>query len=171
MDCREFQRIHPDLLDDALTPLELVEAHRHLLECEKCSSQDVAIRRALLVFRNLQPIQPSAQFSDRLNRKLASSSRTDERSFSSWRLPLLGAVAAASLAMGIVVTERMKTRTTLSMAPVVAAAPVTQTSPLLTPTIAASMSAGFPVWPAFLMAEHASQQLSDAEFRFTSYRR
>ena len=168
MDCREFWRIHPDLLDETLPPLKLVEAHRHMLECQRCASQDVSIRRALLVFRNLQPIEPSQQFSQRLNRRLAESRLP--RNPNQFRVPLLTAFAgAAGLVLMAVAADNVRSQSELTLPPVLASLPAPATSHLVTPTIAASMSAGFPVWPALLMAEQASQQLADAEFRFTSY--
>ncbi len=168
MDCREFQRIHPDLLDETLPPLALVEAHRHMLECQRCASQDVSIRRALLVFRNIQPIEPSPQFSQRLNRRLTESRLP--RNSNQFQVPMVTAmVAAAGLVLMVVAADNVRSRSELTLPPALASLPATATSHLVTPTIAASMSAGFPVWPALLMAEQASQQLADAEFRFTSY--
>ena len=169
MDCREFQRIHPELLDEALPAVDLVRVHRHMLECQACAGRDASIRRALLVFRNLQPIEPSREFSDRLNRKLVEA--RDGKKPNHLRLPVLSAfMAAAGLLLMVAVADRVRaSQSRLSLPPVVATLPEPNTSPLVTPTIAASMSAGFPVWPALLMAEHASQQLADAEFRFASY--
>jgi hypothetical protein len=168
MDCREFQRIHPDLLDENLSPLEVVEAHRHMLECKSCANQDASVRRALLVFRNLQPIRPSAGFSDRLNRRLRAAQSA--RSSNTPRFPAFTTFAAvAGVLIMAAVADSFHPRHELTLPPATASLPEPQSSVLVSPTLAASMSAGLPVWPALLMAEHASQQLADAEFRFAAY--
>ena len=70
MDCRDFQENHFAYVDDTLPGIELVGMQMHLLECEKCAKQDAAIRRSLMLFRNLPTIEPSADFSARLQQKL-----------------------------------------------------------------------------------------------------
>ncbi|MFP5354640.1 MAG: anti-sigma factor family protein, partial [Gemmatimonadota bacterium] len=71
MDCRTFRRKHFAFVDDTLPGVELVEMERHRLECAACARLDSDIRRSLLLIRNNLPtIQPSAEFSRRLARRL-----------------------------------------------------------------------------------------------------
>src|ERR1700682_702786 len=72
MDCREFCDQHVAFVDDTLAGIELVRMQRHLAECESCAKHDAKIRRALLLFRNLPSIEPSAEFSQRLEARLRS---------------------------------------------------------------------------------------------------
>src|SRR5215218_10317155 len=70
MDCRAFRKHHLAFVDNTMSDAELVAMHHHLAECEGCSRHDTAVRRGLLVFRNLPAIQPSADFKQRLHSKL-----------------------------------------------------------------------------------------------------
>jgi anti-sigma factor RsiW len=70
MDCREFCDKHVPFVDDTLAGIELVRMQRHIAECESCAKHDARVRRALLIFRNLPSIQPSADFSQRLEARL-----------------------------------------------------------------------------------------------------
>jgi hypothetical protein len=170
MDCSEFRKLHPSLLDETLPALDLVRAHRHMLECVSCASQDASIRRALLVFRNLSPIEPSREFGDRLNHRLAQVRA--EGTLKPSRLPSRSAFAlAAGLLLMVAGANNIRSSQSsmLTLPPALATRPDPAPSQLMTPAIAASLSAGFPVWPAMMMVEHASQQLADAEFQLVSY--
>ena len=176
MDCRTFRKNHAAFVDDTLAAVDIVESQRHLLECEDCAQYDTTVRRALLVFRNLPTIQPSAHFSARLNARLAEARKapvTDWR----YRGPGLGAFAAAALgvvALGSITTfayELTDPTPQLALAPVVTTQPEPVTSPMASSAIAASMSLGIPVWPAMLMAEQASLQFTNAEYQLTSWSR
>jgi anti-sigma factor RsiW len=70
MDCREFCDQHVAYVDDTLAGIELVRMQRHMAECDSCAKHDAKIRRSLLLFRNLPPIQPSPDFSERLEARL-----------------------------------------------------------------------------------------------------
>jgi hypothetical protein len=48
----------------------LVAAERHVRECDACAGHDTAVRRSLMLARNLPPIELSADFADRLARRL-----------------------------------------------------------------------------------------------------
>src|SRR5688500_17952718 len=67
MDCREFHKTHSAFIDDTLSGIELVGVQRHIAECEECAKHDAIVRRSLLLFRNLPRIEPSPDFSERLN--------------------------------------------------------------------------------------------------------
>jgi hypothetical protein len=70
MDCATFRGHHASFVDGALSDIELVTMQRHIAECAPCAAHDVAVRRALVVFRSLTPIDPSPDFTERLNNRL-----------------------------------------------------------------------------------------------------
>ncbi len=174
MDCRTFRKNHAAFVDDTLPAIDIVAGQRHLLECADCAQYDTSVRRALMVFRNLPTIQPSADFSARLNARLA---EVRAQPGTEWRHrgPGLGAFAAAALgvvALGYITTfayELTSPTPVLALAPVVTTQPESVPSPMTSSAIAASMSMGIPVWPAMLMAEQASQQFTNAEYQLTSW--
>lgn len=176
MDCRTFRNNHAAFVDDTLPAVDIVAGQRHLLECAECSHYDTTVRRALLVFRNLPTIQPSADFSERLSARLAEARATPTLE---WRQrgPSLGAFAAAVLsviALGYVTIagyELANPTPALALAPVIAMQPEPVAAPMTSSAIAASMSMGIPVWPAMLMAEQASLQFNNAEYQLTSWSR
>ena len=169
MHCRDFHRRHSDLLDGTLPALEIVRIQRHIAECARCADHDASVRRALLVFKNLPAIEPSREFSSRLNKKLAHVRLQPRKNPS--RVPMYGSIALAAglaLTVGMAATTRSP-GTHLTLAPAVASQPQATASQFMAPAIAASMTAGFPAWPAALMVERASQQLADAELHFSNY--
>ena len=176
MDCHAFRKNHAAFVDDTLPAVDIVASQRHLLECEDCGRYDTTVRRALLVFRNLPTIEPSADFSQRLNARLAEARATPAVE---WRQrgPGLGAFAAAVLsviALGYVTIagyELANPTPELALAPVVTMQREPVPSPMTSSAIAASMSMGIPAWPAMLMAEQASLQFTNAEYQLTSWSR
>ena len=70
MDCSTFRRLHLAYLDDTLCADLLVAAECHVIECPACARHDTAVRRALLLARNLPAIEPSADFTERLHERL-----------------------------------------------------------------------------------------------------
>src|SRR5690349_25123647 len=99
MDCREFRAKHVAFVDDTLSLVDMEAMQRHLRVCSRCARRDTAVRRSLLLVRNLPEIVPSSDFMSRLNSRLAEAgtTRTSDRPFS----PSLGALAtiAAGLAL------------------------------------------------------------------------
>ena len=176
MDCRTFRKNHAAFVDDTLAAVDIVAGQRHLLECEDCAQYDTTVRRALLVFRNLPTIQPSADFAERLNQRLREAKNTPLVEWQ-YRGPGLGTFAATALgvvALGYVAAYAlgMDSRTPqIALAPVVAMQPETVASPMTGSAIAASMSMGIPVWPAMLMVEQASMQLMNVEYQLTGWQR
>lgn len=71
MRCREFRSLHAAYVDDVLSARDMgrMQAHREL--CDACARMDTQVRRGLLVVRNLREIEPSADFSARLEARLA----------------------------------------------------------------------------------------------------
>src|SRR5262245_31375863 len=74
MDCKEFGRLHSGFLDDTLPGVERAAMREHLSSCERCARKDAEVRRALLVLKNLPPIEVSAGFQDRLRARIAAES-------------------------------------------------------------------------------------------------
>ena len=70
MDCTDFRRHHLAYLDDTLPGDVLVAAERHRIECAACGAHDTLVRRSLLLARNLPSIEPSADFTARLDARL-----------------------------------------------------------------------------------------------------
>ena len=153
-----------------MSDAELVEMQRHIAECEHCERHDTAVRRGLLVFRNLPPIAPSADFSARLNAKLRQLHDADARA-AMYRGPGVGgflAAAAGVMAVGLLTVaafEWAEPHQTLSLAPVVATVPAPFPSPMVSHTFVASASAGMSVWPAVMLAEQAPIHLVSTQFR------
>jgi hypothetical protein len=75
MDCSAFRRHHVAYVDDTLPGDLVVAAVRHVAECPSCARHDTAVRRSLLLARNLArdaaPLECSADFGARLEARLA----------------------------------------------------------------------------------------------------
>jgi len=176
MDCRTFRDNHLAFIDDALVDAELVAMQRHLSECSACAKHDVAVRRALLVFRNLPQIQPSANFQARLDARLGEVRRAALRG-PAHRGPGIGtftATAASLIAAGYLFTavlERSEQSSELSLAPVVATLPAVQPTPDANQALVTSVSSGMPLWPTALFAEQAPVHFVNSEFQLASWTR
>ena len=182
MDCRHFRNQHLAFLDDALPDVELVAMQRHLTECEACARHDTAVRRGLLVFRNLPPIEPSENFAARLAARLEQARREVElqrraaaASFAGQRgAPGLGGFAAAAAGVvmaGYLVTAAMSHVSppeALALDPVVATLPEPRAVVLadlptqlparaeVTPAVVATVATGMPLWPTVMMTSGAA---------------
>jgi hypothetical protein len=175
MDCREFSEKHLAFVDDTLAGIELVRMQRHIAECETCARQDAKIRRALLLFRNLPPIEPSEGFSDRLEARLQEAQDNDLIAAVTRSNLKRGAVAAtvASLAMlayiGSTLYQADMPRD-LRMPPVVASTTESEFAPLATstPAIVASAPAGLSIWPVALFAEEAPVRFAHSRFELAN---
>src|SRR5690348_16242414 len=71
MDCREFREKHVGFVDDVLPAVDMEVMHRHVQSCQRCARHDIAVRRGLLLVRNIPRIEPSADFMARLNERIA----------------------------------------------------------------------------------------------------
>ncbi len=180
MNCREFRRQHDADLDDTLSGFGREAMARHRSVCDACARRDTRLRRALLVVHNLPAIEPSARFSERLQRRLAHERALMAMTHASpgtiieswWRPLSTGAYAA--MAAGVLVAAvlaatvvgRGSERDVIRLAPVVATRPAPEPSTLATPVTVASMSTGMTVWPALYVAQQAPWHLaSDAAER------
>ena len=179
MDCRRFRENHLAFLDDALAPLEMVGMERHLAECEPCARHDTAVRRGLLLFRNLPAIQPSADFGVRLNAKIREASALDrlraaaERPAQAPGLGLFATTAFGVLAASLLAVTTLDWNKTPieALPPVVATLPAQETHPMADPIIVASASAGMPIWPAAFLVEEAPTHFMRTQFRQASWTR
>ncbi len=155
MRCSEFKDLHCSFVDDTLAGVELVRMHRHVAECADCARLDASVRRSLMLVRSLPVIEPSADFSFRLDARLREC-RLNQASTSVAGFRTVAAIGAiASLVMLGYVAETMKTadqrQPEYVMPPAIAMAVPPDTTPA--PSIVASVSTGIPIWPAAVLME------------------
>ena len=177
MDCRDFCDQHLAFVDDTLAGIELVRMQRHLLECESCAKQDAKIRRALLLFRNLPSIEPSADFSQRLEARLRACEYDDlfATTQRNLRRGAIAATIASVLMLGYIGTTLFHSDgpRDLVLAPVVANIPEPDLTPITTstPAIVTSVSAGLTIWPAALFAEQVPVRFAHSSLELANYTR
>jgi hypothetical protein len=180
MNCREFRRKHDAYIDDTLSGVELDGMARHRSQCESCARLDTRVRRALLVAHNLPRIEPSAQFSERLQFRLAeerallAATRASQGAITESRWRPLSVRAYTAMAAGLLAVAGLAATLTgmgreqeaIRLAPVVASLPEPEPSTLASPAMVASMPTGMTVWPALYVAQQAPWHLaSDAAGR------
>ena len=178
MDCREFCDKHVAFVDDTLAGIELVRMRRHIAGCESCAKHDARVRRALLIFRNLPSIEPSADFSQRLEARLRRECQCDNLLATTQRKLRRGAIAAtlaSAVMLGYIATTlyRSDSPRDLVMPPVVASLPEPELTPITTstPAIVTSVSAGLTIWPAALFAEQVPVQFAHSKLELANYTR
>lgn len=160
MRCSEFRDLHCSFVDDTLAGVELVRMQRHIAECTECARLDAGVRRSLMLVHSLPTIEPSADFSFRLDERLREC-RLSQANVSTGRFRMVAAVGAiASLIMMGYVAETMRAadqkQPDIVLPPAVAMATPPDTTPA--PSIVASVSAGMPIWPAALLVEQGGLQ-------------
>jgi hypothetical protein len=173
MDCREFRNKHVTFVDDLLPAIEMEAMQRHLGVCSRCSRHNTAIRRSLLLVRNLPPIEPSSDFMARLNARLEALDATGRVDVVAPRPYLPSAGAYAALAAGILAVAYMAVETThyyaperdAAVAPVTASALELPPAPMANGAFVASVPTGIPVWPAVLMVGEAPMRFAAMDFR------
>jgi anti-sigma factor RsiW len=177
MDCREFCDQHVAFVDDTLAGIELVRMQQHLAECRRCAEQDAKIRRALLLFRNLPSIEPSPDFSERLEARIKASQNDNlflntQRNF---RRSAIVATVASAMMLGYIGTTLYNSDAPrdLVMPPVVASLPEPDFTPITisAPAIVTSVSAGLTLWPAALFAEQVPVQFAHSSLELANYTR
>jgi len=153
IDCRAFRNQHTAFLDQTLSNATALAMQAHLAECEDCARFDTALRRGLLVLRNLPPIQPSPEFRDRLNARLRSGAMS--HSMITYRGPGIASfltVAASVIAMGFLAVSMLSTvrhPSVMTLPPIVATRPaMIIPTPVVSSGFIASASVGFPLWSA-----------------------
>ena len=176
MDCKHFRDNHFAFVDDTLPGIELVGMQMHLNECESCAKHDAAIRRSLMLFRSLPTIQPSSDFSSRLEEKLRETRLADVAAAQAGRTRMFAAaVAVTSLAMlgyiGVSL-QAVDTPRDILLPPVVALAPLSMPVPVEitdpAPEMLVAASAGLPLWTAALMAEQSPVHFASLEMASVS---
>jgi Putative zinc-finger len=211
MDCSTFRDNHAAYIDGVLGERALVAMQCHVRECPACAEHDTAVRRALLLFRNMPAIEPSPDFSARLHERIRAARGRDAPAYRQGPgLSAFAAAAAVVVATGYVAVGTFNWATPtreLALMPVVATASPARTpparqpreapqpaespespespgslsqlvravgeddatpSPLTSPTIVASVSAGLPVWPAAFLAQEAPMHFAASEFKLVS---
>jgi hypothetical protein len=175
MDCRSFRNKHVAFVDDFLPGEEVVSMQRHLAECKRCAAHDTKVRRSLLLFRNLPPVEPSPDFYARLSARIESERSAPQPIFAA-RGPGVGTflgVAVSLVTVGYLAAAGLNwdaPRSEIILAPVVASAPAIQPS-VENEALAASVSAGMPVWPMVLFAEQAPLRFAQVQFTQASWGR
>ena len=183
MDCTSFRDRHLLFVDDALEERDLVAMERHLAECEGCRRHDTAVRRGMLLYRNLPQIVPSADFQARLQARLREARegarvRAVDRGRAPLRSPGLGLFAASVLgvvaagwvaAVGLDLDQPRD----IVLPPAVALMPEPEPEAvqMSAPAVVASVSTGMPVWPAAIAVEEMQEHFENAGFVLTSWSR
>jgi len=177
MDCREFCDQHVAFVDDTLAGIELVRMQRHIAECENCARQDAKIRRSLLLFRNLPSIEPSADFTHRLEVRLRECHNEQlEHTQRNLRFGAIAATLASAIMLGYIGTTlygHASAPRDLVMPPVVATIPEPEFTPITTsaPAIVTSVSAGLSIWPAALFAEQVPVRFAHSKLELANFTR
>jgi hypothetical protein len=170
MDCREFRDKHVAFVDDLLPAVEMDAMQEHVTVCSRCSRQNTAIRRSLMLVRSLPSIEPSPDFIARLNARLEEMGPVSRVDLVAPRpyLPSVGAFAV--LAAGIAAVAYMAIETTRyftppqELRPAPAVANAFEPAPIANAAFVASVPTGMPVWPAVLMVGQAPMHFANAEF-------
>ena len=176
MDCRSFRKNHVAFVDDVLPGEEIVAMQRHLFDCVTCAAHDAKVRRSLLVFRNLPPVEPSPDFYARLTARIESE-RTAPRPMFAARGPGIGTfmgVAAGLVTIGYLTASSLDwtaPRRDVALAPVVATLPDTPPPSVASQALIASVSAGMPMWPMVYFAEQAPLRFAQVQFTQASWGR
>jgi len=176
MDCRSFRSKHVAFVDDFLPGEDVVSMQRHRAECESCAAHDAKVRRSLLLFRNLPAVEPSPDFYARLSARIDAERRAAPRPVFAARGPGIGtfmSVAAGLVTVGYVAASSLNwtaPRGDIVLAPVVATEPAIPPS-VENEALAASVSAGMPVWPMVLFAEQAPLRFAQVQFTQASWGR
>jgi len=173
MDCRTFRQHHCLYVDDVLPGADVVAMELHRAECRACAAFDAQVRRSLLVVRNLPELHCSEGFTERLLQRLREIDveRTPTIVPSPRRAP--GAVTFAAVAGMLLLTAvgalalLDDAPRDLVLRPVVASRPAPAPDPLSGSALAASASAGVPMWPALFLADEMPMHVAESGFQLT----
>jgi len=106
MNCSDFLARYSDWADGLVVDDgERRALERHRIHCKSCGRRDEALRRGLLVLRNLECLPPTARFGARLEARLGSSTDLDDARVPSWAgtaAMMLGLLALAVIALDLV---------------------------------------------------------------------
>lgn len=177
MDCREFRNKHVAFVDDLLPAVDMDAMQQHTLVCSRCSRQDIAIRRSLMLVRSLPSIEPSPDFVARLNARLEAMGPVSRVDLVAPRPYLPSVSAFAALAAGVAAVAYMAIETTRYFTPpqdvrvTPAVASAFEPAPMANAAFAASVPTGMPVWPAVLMVSEAPIHFANMDFHEASLTR
>jgi len=169
MDCQEFRENHLSYVDDTLPGVELVRMQMHLTECPECARHDATIRRSLMLFRNLPRIEPSSDFSQKLERRLREAKLADSVAMRVSRTRRLGAAVTVSSAVMLAYIgfslRQVDTPQDIVLPPVVALAQSADVQMVSSPApeMIAAVPVGLPLWTAALFAEQTSAHFASIE--------
>ena len=160
MRCSEFKDLHCSFVDDTLAGVELVRMQQHVAECTECANFDARVKRSLMWVHNLKPIEPSADFSHRLDARLREC-RLHQMHASAGKfrtVAFIGAIASIVMIGYVAVTMKNADQRApeIILPPAIAMAIPPDTTPA--PSIVASVSTGIPIWPAAVLVEQGGLQ-------------
>jgi len=162
MRCREFLNNHVGYVDDLLSGAEMEAMDRHRGLCANCARHDTAIRRSLLIVRNLPVVHPSADFMERLHARIREGADVENSRSPRAYVPAIGnvaAVAAGLAALGYVAVQaaRNVTHSSASTASAMTATVIPSATSLSfdSPALASVVSTEIPVWPDALPSPDA----------------
>ena len=168
MNCLDFRNQYLAFVDQTLPAAEQSASEQHLASCSVCSRHDLAMRRGLLVLRNLPSVEPSSDFYVRLTTTLHKMERAEEHA-ARYKGPGLGSFAAAAAGvvgigfLAAVLFNWTAQARNLALAPVVARTPAVAPYPVTNSSFVASASAGLPIWPAAMMVDQAPVRFASEE--------
>lgn len=173
MDCKAFATKHPAFIDDTLPGIQMAAMRDHLTTCSRCSRRDAEIRRALLLVRNIPPIEVSDGFQDRLRARLAAelpvpAPTVKTRVDTGFMKRALAAGLVVAL-VGVQSWSGMRSNpATITRLPDVYAEPPGDAfgygvGDESAPAYVASMSTGIPMWPALMLAEEGPLRFADRQ--------
>lgn len=170
MDCKSFIRKHAAYIDDILPGVEMTAMRVHLVACRRCAKRDQDVRRALLLVRNLPPIEVSSDFQERLRARLADEGPVPIPAPNVVRRPMawMAVAAAAVFVTGVAVRVGVPGRDDgpARLPAVIATGPRTALpADDSTPAYLASMSTGIPMWPALMLAEEGPLRFATTELQ------
>ncbi len=160
MNCLEFRNQYLAFVDQTLPPTAQAAADAHLVACGECMRHDIAMRRGLLVLRNLPGVEPSSDFYNRLTTTLHRMERAEERA-ARYRGPGIGAFAAAAAGvvgvgfLAAVLFNWTAQARNLALAPVIARSPAVTPYQVSNSSFVATASAGLPIWSSAMLVEQA----------------
>jgi hypothetical protein len=195
MDCREFRSKHVAYVDDLLAAVDMDAVRAHLERCTTCAHQDTAVRRSLMLVRNLPSIEPSPDFMIRLNARLSEigprPAYVAARTSLFFSVPAMGTFAAVAAGIGVIAV--LSFRTSHYVAPVQEAnahitnapipdAPISadvdltpaampsanggaSVTPMANAAYVAAVPTGMAIWPAMLMIGEAPVRFATMELQ------
>jgi len=149
MDCRSFRQNHVAFVDGMMSEWQTGEMYGHLERCEYCSRLDTVIRRGLLVARNLPSIQPSRDFTLRLEARLRGDSVRPVpvgRGRVVARIGITAAVLAAMSGVALGLSQRHRATTTADTGATTTAAQDSHVAMPAGAMLSATIAPEYPAW-------------------------